>query len=125
MMIHHSGRVEVVCGSMFSGKTEELIRRLRRAKIAKQKVQIFKPVLDNRYAEEKVVSHDGQGLDAQAVEKSSGILDLIEDDTTVVGVDEAQFFDDQLPDVVDQLADRGLRVILAGWTWISAGSRLA
>lgn len=113
-MIHRSGRVEVVCGSMFSGKTEELIRRLRRAKIAKQKVQVFKPILDNRYAEEKVVSHDGQGLDAQAVPSAAGILDSLLPDTTVVGIDEAQFFDDGLPEIVHLLAEKGIRVVLAG-----------
>ncbi|MFC1959856.1 thymidine kinase [Chloroflexota bacterium] len=113
-MIHHNGRVEVVCGSMFSGKTEELIRRLRRARIAKQKVQVFKPVLDNRYAEEKVISHDGQGLEAQPVTSAAHIVENIDFDTTVVGIDEAQFFDNGLPDVVDELAERGLRVILAG-----------
>jgi thymidine kinase len=113
-MIHHSGRVEVVCGSMFSGKTEELIRRLRRAKIARQKVQVFKPVLDNRYAEEKVTSHNGQDLDAQAIKEAVEISALLDDDTTVVGIDEAQFFDAALPEVVDRLADRGVRIILAG-----------
>jgi thymidine kinase len=114
IMIHHSGRVEVICGSMFSGKTEELIRRLRRARIARQKVQVFKPVLDNRYAEEKVVSHNGQDLDAVAVGSATMIREMVADDTTVVGVDEAQFFDSALPDVVDELAGRGVRVILAG-----------
>lgn len=113
-MIHHSGRVEVVCGSMFSGKTEELIRRLRRARIARQKVQVFKPVLDNRYAEEKVVSHDGQGLAALPVKSAAAILETIQPDTTVVGIDEAQFFDAGLPEIVDELAQRGVRVILAG-----------
>lgn len=113
-MIHHTGRIEVVCGSMFSGKTEELIRRLRRAKIARQQVQVFKPVLDNRYAEEKVVSHNGQGLTAEAVESSAQILEQLLPDTTVVGVDEAQFFDADLPAVVDTLAAQGVRVILAG-----------
>lgn len=113
-MKHHSGRVEVICGSMFSGKTEELIRRLRRARIARQKVQVFKPVLDNRYAEQKVMSHDGQGLAAVPVETASGIQQAVEPDTTVVGIDEAQFFDAELPAIVDSLASRGIRVILAG-----------
>lgn len=113
-MIHHSGRIEVVCGSMFSGKTEELIRRLRRAKIARQEVQVFKPVLDNRYAEEKVVSHNGQGLHAEAVASAKEIFEKLAPETTVVGVDEAQFFDEELPSVVDTLAARGVRVILAG-----------
>ncbi|MBN2470747.1 MAG: thymidine kinase [Anaerolineae bacterium] len=113
-MIHHTGRIEVVCGSMFSGKTEELIRRLRRAKIARQQVQVFKPILDNRYAEEKVVSHNGQGLGAEAVDSAARILEQLDPETTVVGVDEAQFFDPDLPAVVDELAGRGVRVILAG-----------
>lgn len=113
-MIHHSGRVEVVCGSMFSGKTEELIRRLRRARIAKQQVQVFKPTLDNRYAEEKVISHNGQGLSAEAVQSSANIIDRLKPDTTVVGIDESQFFDADLPVVVETLAARGVRVILAG-----------
>jgi len=113
-MKHHSGRVEVICGSMFSGKTEELIRRLRRARIARQKVQVFKPALDNRYAEEKVVSHNGQGLEAAAVESAASIQQQVEAGTTVVGIDEAQFFDAELPAVVDALAGRGIRVILAG-----------
>jgi thymidine kinase len=113
-MIHHSGRVEVICGSMFSGKTEELIRRLRRARIARQQVQVFKPALDNRYAEEKVMSHDGQGLEAVAVASAADVLAAVGPDTTVVGVDEAQFFDSGLPGVVDELARRGVRVVLAG-----------
>ncbi|GAB4575105.1 MAG: thymidine kinase [Anaerolineae bacterium] len=113
-MIHHSGRVEVICGSMFSGKTEELIRRLRRARIARQEVQVFKPVLDNRYAEEKVVSHNGQGLAAEPVNSAKEILDRVNDNTTVVGIDEAQFFDEALPEIVDVLAGRRVRVILAG-----------
>jgi thymidine kinase len=113
-MVHHSGRMEVICGSMFSGKTEELIRRLRRAKIAQQTVKVFKPVLDNRYAEEKVVSHNGQGLDAIAIAASSDILTQAGTETTVVGIDEAQFFDADLPAVVDELAARGVRVVLAG-----------
>lgn len=113
-MIHHSGRVEVICGSMFSGKTEELIRRLRRAQIAKQQVQVFKPALDNRYAEQKVVSHNGQGFDAQAVVSAEDILERLDPATTVVGIDEAQFFNSGLPDVVERLAERGVRVVLAG-----------
>ncbi len=113
-MIHHSGRVEVICGSMFSGKTEELIRRLRRAEIARQKVQVFKPALDNRYAEEKVVSHNGVGLAAKPVDSAASILQSVDPDTTVVGIDEAQFFDEGLPAVVNELAGRGVRVVLAG-----------
>ena len=113
-MVHRSGRVEVICGSMFSGKTEELIRRLRRARIARQKVQVFKPTLDNRYTGEKITSHNGQGLNAMAVDAAAHILEHVKPDTTVVGIDEAQFFDDDLPVVVDELASRGIRVVLAG-----------
>ena len=92
-MRHHSGSIEVVCGSMFSGKTDELIRRLRRATIAKQKVQVFKPAIDIRYAVEKVMSHAGSEYAAIPVNKSSEIMERLDRDTTVVGVDEAQFFD--------------------------------
>ncbi|MEN6409464.1 MAG: thymidine kinase [Anaerolineaceae bacterium] len=113
-MIYHSGVIEVVCGSMFSGKTDELIRRLRRATIARKKVQVFKPVIDNRYSVEKVTSHAGGEFDALPIMKAEEILTNLEPDTTVVGVDEAQFFDMQVIDVVDALANRGLRVIVAG-----------
>ncbi len=113
-MKHIHGSVEVVCGSMFSGKTDELIRRLRRAVIARQKVQVFKPAIDVRYAVEKVTSHAGADFSAIPVEKSDDILAKMEPDTTVVGVDEAQFFDDGIVEVTRQLADRGIRVIVAG-----------
>lgn len=113
-MQHHTGRVEVICGSMFSGKTEELIRRLRRARIAKRQVQVFKPVIDQRYAQKKVVSHDGQGFGAQPIEAAKHILDNLEAETTVVGIDEAQFFNGGLPETVETLAERGIRVIVAG-----------
>lgn len=113
-MKHLSGTVEVVCGSMFSGKTEELIRRLRRATIARQKVQVFKPAIDNRYNSEKVASHAGSAFDALPIQKSRDILANLEADTTVVGVDEAQFFDGEIVDVVQQLAARNIRVIVAG-----------
>jgi thymidine kinase len=103
-----------VCGSMFSGKTDELIRRLRRATIARQKVQVFKPAIDHRYALEKVTSHAGSEYEASPVKSSSDILTKLEASTTVVGVDEAQFFDDGILDVVQSLADRGVRVIVAG-----------
>jgi thymidine kinase len=99
---------------MFSGKTDELIRRLRRATIARQKVQVFKPVIDFRYSVEKVTSHAGTAYDAQPIQKASDLLPLVQKDTTVVGVDEAQFFDDEIIKVVQTLADRGLRVIVAG-----------
>ncbi len=102
------GWVEVICGSMFSGKTEELIRRLKRARIAKMKVEIFKPKLDTRYDETNVVSHDSNFIHSTPVDSSSQIL-LLANDVEVVGVDEAQFFDEGLPDVCETLANRGLR----------------
>ncbi|MCB0521374.1 MAG: thymidine kinase [Lewinellaceae bacterium] len=108
-----SGWIEVICGSMFSGKTEELIRRLKRAKIANQKVEIFKPKLDTRYAETKVVSHDANSILAIPIESSKKLMELT-DSISVVGIDEAQFFDEDLPDVCQSLALRGKRVIIAG-----------
>ncbi|MBI2966942.1 MAG: thymidine kinase [Bacteroidetes bacterium] len=108
-----SGWIEVICGSMFSGKTEELIRRLKRAIIAKQKVKIFKPVIDNRYASEKVVSHDAREIDSVAIKTPSEIL-AASSKMNVIGIDEAQFFDESLTGVVTHLANRGLRVIVAG-----------
>jgi len=113
-MKHHIGSVEVITGSMFCGKTEELIRRLRRATIAKQKVQVFKPTIDNRYAEEKVTSHAGHNFDAYPVQKAADILEKLSEDTTVVAIDEAQFFDDEVIDIAHSLADQGVRVIIAG-----------
>lgn len=107
------GRIEVICGSMFSGKTEELLRRLRRAKIARQKVEIFKPAIDIRYSQEEVVSHDKNSILSTPVEHSSNIL-LLSSEVEVVGIDEAQFFDKGLVDVCQQLADQGIRVIIAG-----------
>jgi len=108
-----AGWIEVVCGSMFSGKTEELIRRLKRAKIAKMKVEIFKPAVDTRYDEVKVVSHDKNEIISTPVQTSSNIL-LLANDVEVIGIDEAQFFDDELPEVCNELANRGIRVIVAG-----------
>ena len=102
------GHIELICGSMFSGKTEELIRRLKRAKIAKQKVEIFKPRIDVRYDETNVVSHDANFIHSTPVESSSQILELA-NEVDVVGVDEAQFFDEELPSICQKLADRGLR----------------
>ncbi|MEO8612630.1 MAG: thymidine kinase [Chloroflexota bacterium] len=113
-MIHHFGRIEVICGSMFCGKTEELIRRVRRAAIAKQAVQVFKPNIDNRYSIEHVTSHNGQNIDAQPLQHSHEILKTLLPTTTVVAIDEVQFFDVEIVDVVDQLASRGIRVIVAG-----------
>jgi thymidine kinase len=107
------GWIEVICGSMFSGKTEELIRRLKRAKIAKQKVEIFKPAIDVRYDEEKVVSHDQNYIMSTPVPSSSNIL-LLANDMDVVGIDEAQFFDSELVSVCEKLASSGIRVIIAG-----------
>ena len=108
-----SGWIEVVCGSMFSGKTEELIRRLKRAQIANQVVEIFKPAIDTRYDEEKVVSHDANYILSTPVPNASKILELIKE-VDVVGIDEAQFFDDDITDVCQELASRGIRVIVSG-----------
>jgi thymidine kinase len=113
-MKHHTGRVEVICGSMFSGKTEELIRRVRRAIIAKQKTQVFKPAIDTRYSIQRVTSHNGQGFEALSVMGSESIRAALEDDTTVVAIDEAQFFDSGIEQLVEELAQRGVRVIIAG-----------
>jgi thymidine kinase len=108
------GWIEVVCGSMFSGKTEELIRRVRRAKIARQKVQVFKPAIDTRYADREVTSHNGLQVEAVPVENTAQVRDLIEPDATVVALDEVQFFDDDVVSLCEELADRGVRVIVAG-----------
>jgi thymidine kinase len=110
---HRPGRIEVICGSMFSGKTEELIRRLRRAQFARQRVEIFKPAIDTRYSEDEVVSHDQNSIMSSPVENSSSIL-LLSSNIDVVGIDEAQFFDEGLIDVCNELAYRGIRVIVAG-----------
>ena len=107
------GRVEVVCGSMFSGKTEELIRRLRRAQFAKQRVEIFKPSIDVRYSDEEVVSHEGNSIPSTPVDSSASIL-LMGQESDVVGIDEAQFFDEHIVEVCNELANRGIRVIVAG-----------
>ncbi|MFN3742748.1 MAG: thymidine kinase [Anaerolineales bacterium] len=108
------GSIEVITGSMFSGKTDELIRRLVRARIARQKVQVFKPAIDVRYAVEKVTSHGGANLDAIPISSAAEILECLEADTTVIGIDEAQFFDERIVKVAETLAERGLRVIIAG-----------
>ena len=110
---HRPGRIEVVCGSMFSGKTEELIRRLKRAKFAKQRVEIFKPSIDVRYSEEEVVSHDQNSIMSTPIDSSSSIL-LLANDIDVIGIDEAQFLDDGLVNVCNELANRGIHVIIAG-----------
>ena len=108
------GWIEVICGSMFSGKTEELIRRVRRAEIAKQRTQVFKPRLDDRYEAMKVSSHDGAHFQAEVIEHPSEIWEKLKKDTTVVGIDEAQFFDWSVADMARALADKGLRVIITG-----------
>src|ERR1700741_270058 len=111
--VQRKGWIEVICGSMFSGKTEELIRRLKRAQFAKQKVEIFKPMIDTRYHEIKVVSHQGNEIHSTPVPASANIL-LLVNEVDVVAIDEAQFFDMELPNVCNQLADAGIRVIIAG-----------
>ena len=108
-----AGSVEVICGSMFSGKTEELIRRLKRAQFAKQKVEIYKPCIDVRYSEDQVVSHDSHSIPSTPIDSPASML-LLSSDVEVVGIDEAQFFDETLVDVVQALANRGIRVIIAG-----------
>lgn len=111
--IPSAGRVEVICGSMFSGKTEELIRRLKRAKIARQRVEIYKPAIDTRYSDEAVVSHDANSIASTPVDSARSIL-LLASEAQVVGIDEAQFFDDSLAEVCTRLAASGKRVIVAG-----------
>ena len=108
-----AGWIEIICGSMFSGKTEELIRRMKRAKFANQKVEIFKPAIDIRYSQEEVVSHDANAILSTPVETSESIL-LLTGDVEVVGIDEVQFFDENIVDVCQQLANRGVRVICSG-----------
>lgn len=110
---HRPGRIEVICGSMFSGKTEELLRRLRRAVLAKQKVEIFKPAIDTRYSEADVVSHDHNSITCTPIETSTSLL-LLAAGYDVIGIDEAQFFDNGIVDVCNSLASQGIRVIIAG-----------
>jgi len=114
MSKHSHGRIELICGSMFSGKTEEMIRRLRRAVIAQQQVQAFKPAIDQRYHIEKVTSHDGLHFEAQPVLAAADILEALDPQTTVVAIDEVQFFDNGIITVCERLADAGVRVICAG-----------
>jgi thymidine kinase len=111
---NHHGWIEVVVGPMYSGKSEELIRRLRRAQIARQKIQVFKPAIDDRYSISEVVSHNGEKIKAYSIDNSMEILERLNDDTEVIGIDEVQFFDEGIIDVCRQLADKGLRVIAAG-----------
>ena len=110
----HPGWIEVITGSMFSGKSEELIRRLRRTQIARQRVQIFKPIIDGRYSREHIVSHSDMRIDAELVENASEILEKLNQRTEVIGVDEGQFFDTTLVDVSNHLANAGKRVVIAG-----------
>lgn len=110
----NTGWIEVICGSMFSGKTEELIRRLKRAQIARQRVQIFKPAIDRRYAEHHVVSHSAQRIVSEAVDSADDLFARVLPDTQVVGIDEVQFLGAPVVPVVQRLADRGLRVVCAG-----------
>ena len=114
MAKHTRGSIELICGSMFSGKTEELIRRMRRARIAKQKVQVFKPAIDTRYQIEKITSHNGLHFEALPVNAASEVYDGIDPDTTVVAFDEVQFFDPAIVEVCETLAEEGRRVICAG-----------
>ncbi|MGE8204998.1 thymidine kinase [Heyndrickxia sp. NPDC080065] len=113
-VMNHSGWIEVVCGSMFSGKSEELIRRVRRAQFAKQEIAVFKPRLDDRYSKEAVVSHNGSSVIAHPIEKASDIFGMVHKSIDVIAIDEAQFFDEEIVDVVQTLANSGYRVILAG-----------
>jgi thymidine kinase len=113
-MKHHQGRLEVITGPMFCGKTDELLRRLRRAIIAKQKIQVFKPGFDIRYSSEKVTSHAGNEYNAHPVENISEVPTLLLDDVTLVAIDEAQFFGEKIIDVIQALVDKGIRVIVAG-----------
>jgi thymidine kinase len=115
-MRHNSlpGFIEVICGSMFSGKTEELLRRVKRAQIARQKVQVFKPIIDKRYSETHVQSHDASRVLSHPIERAHEIYGLLEHNCRVVGIDEAQFFDDEIVEIAQTLAFRGIRVIVAG-----------
>lgn len=114
LMKHHTGSIEVICGSMFCGKTEELIRRVRRAAIARQEVQVFKPQIDDRYSIQHVTSHTGQNIEARPLSSSNEISEFLSKTTTVVAIDEAQFFDEGIVGIVQQLASTGIRIILAG-----------
>lgn len=113
-VVSHYGWVELICGCMFSGKTEELIRRMTRAQIARQKLQVFKPALDDRYGKEFVASHNANRIDSIPVQSAHEILEKLDDATRIVGIDEAQFFDAALTEVVERLAKRGIRVVVAG-----------
>ena len=111
---NHTGWIEVICGSMFSGKTEELIRRIHRAEYAKQKIQVFKPEIDNRYAKDHIVSHSKFKAPSLNINKAEDILQMVDDNTEIVAIDEAQFLDKKIVEVCNTLANRGMRVIVAG-----------
>jgi thymidine kinase len=113
-VMNQSGWLEVICGSMFSGKSEELIRRVRRATYANQTIRVFKPAIDNRYDDESVVSHNGNSIMARPIDSSADILENVDENVDIVGIDEAQFFDEDIVYVAEQLADKGIRVIAAG-----------
>ncbi|MFD1020073.1 thymidine kinase [Thalassobacillus hwangdonensis] len=113
-VMKQSGWVEVICGSMFSGKSEELIRRVRRATYGNLSVRVFKPVIDDRYSEDSIVSHNGTAVLARPIEASKDILSLVDENVDIVGIDEVQFFDNDIVDVVETLAEKGIRVIVAG-----------
>jgi thymidine kinase len=113
-MMKESGWIEVICGSMFSGKSEELIRRIRRATYARLSVQVFKPAIDNRYDDESVVSHNGTKVKAQPIQHAEDILRVLDEEVDVVGMDEVQFFDESIVDIAAEFADRGILVIAAG-----------
>ncbi|APH66553.1 thymidine kinase [Bacillus spizizenii] len=113
-IMKQSGWLELICGSMFSGKSEELIRRVKRATYAKQEVRVFKPVIDNRYSEDAVVSHNGTSMTSYAISSAADIWDHISESTDVIAVDEVQFFDEEIVAVLSSLADKGYRVIAAG-----------
>lgn len=113
-VMNQNGWVELICGSMFSGKSEELIRRIRRATYGNLTVRVFKPVIDSRYSEECVVSHDGTSILARPIDRAADILTYIEEGVDVIGVDEVQFFDENIVEVIDELANKGYRVITAG-----------
>jgi len=119
--VKKAGRIEVICGPMFSGKSEELLRRLKRARIAKKKYQLFKPAADDRYSKTEVVSHSGERMECQVLKKSYDLLRELEDDTEIVAFDETQFFDSTILEAVTSLANMGTRVVIAGLDMDSRG----
>src|SRR5690606_33873392 len=113
-VMKQNGWIEIICGSMFSGKSEELIRRIRRATYANLSIQVFKPTIDNRYDDTAVVSHNGTSITAQPIDRAEEIYDHINEGTEVVGIDEVQFFDETIVEIAEELAEKGIRVIAAG-----------